>query len=75
MKFIFTFVFILTLTTLRQRCTTALPFVVFHGISDKCSNGGISEFTQVLSNWSGSEEFTKFDPTICKIRLVNINSK
>nr|GMD29794.1 palmitoyl-protein thioesterase 1 isoform X2 [Ipomoea batatas] len=29
-------------------------FSCVSGISDKCSNGGVSEFTQVLSNWSGS---------------------
>ncbi|XP_056174140.1 uncharacterized protein LOC115663600 isoform X1 [Syzygium oleosum] len=35
--------------------TQSLPFVVFHGISDKCSNKGVTRFTELLSNWSGSE--------------------
>ncbi|XP_027771401.1 palmitoyl-protein thioesterase 1 isoform X3 [Solanum pennellii] len=42
------------LFTLHSITTYSLPFVVFHGISDKCSNGGITHFTELLSNWSGS---------------------
>lgn len=35
--------------------TQSIPFVVFHGISDKCSTEGVTRFTELLSNWSGSE--------------------
>ncbi|XP_048141846.1 palmitoyl-protein thioesterase 1-like isoform X1 [Rhodamnia argentea] len=35
--------------------TQSIPFVVFHGISDKCSSKGVTHFTELLSNWSGSE--------------------
>ncbi|KAJ0232956.1 Thioesterase like protein [Hirschfeldia incana] len=31
----------------------SIPFIVLHGIGDKCS-GGVSNFTQLLSNLSGS---------------------
>eukprot|EP00252_Welwitschia_mirabilis_P023065 TRINITY_DN6428_c0_g1_i1.p1 TRINITY_DN6428_c0_g1~~TRINITY_DN6428_c0_g1_i1.p1 ORF type:complete len:304 (+),score=44.83 TRINITY_DN6428_c0_g1_i1:181-1092(+) len=33
----------------------ALPFVVFHGIGDKCKNHGVKRFTEKLSTWSGSQ--------------------
>ncbi|EOA18084.1 hypothetical protein CARUB_v10006536mg [Capsella rubella] len=32
----------------------SVPFILFHGIRDQCSNGGGSSFTQLLSNLSGS---------------------
>ncbi|KAL1543332.1 palmitoyl-protein hydrolase [Salvia divinorum] len=33
----------------------SIPFVVFHGISDNCNNKGISQFTSLLSDWSGAQ--------------------
>ncbi|XP_009591269.1 uncharacterized protein [Nicotiana tomentosiformis] len=51
MNFMLIFIVILTLQSIT---TYSLPFVVFHGISDKCSNDGVSYFTELLSNWSGS---------------------
>ncbi|XP_026401364.1 palmitoyl-protein thioesterase 1-like isoform X1 [Papaver somniferum] len=35
--------------------SSSLPFIVLHGIGDKCSNGGISQFTELLGTWSGSK--------------------
>ncbi|MCD7452709.1 Palmitoyl-protein thioesterase 1 [Datura stramonium] len=49
----FTLIFIVLLT-LQSITTYSLPFVVFYGISDSCSNGAITHFTELLSNWSGS---------------------
>ncbi|KAA3462110.1 palmitoyl-protein thioesterase 1 [Gossypium australe] len=38
-------------------CYEAPLVIVEHGIGDKCSNRGISEFTEVLSNWSKSQGY------------------
>ncbi|PON70206.1 Palmitoyl protein thioesterase [Trema orientale] len=46
----FIFIFIIPLTN-------SLPFIVLHGIGDKCSNRGITHFTELLSNWSGSQGY------------------
>ncbi|ESQ55680.1 hypothetical protein EUTSA_v10025863mg [Eutrema salsugineum] len=32
----------------------SVPFILFHGVRDQCSNGGPSSFTQLLSNLSSS---------------------
>ncbi|KAL9287176.1 putative palmitoyl-protein hydrolase [Arabidopsis thaliana] len=32
----------------------SVPFILFHGIRDQCSNGGVSSFVQLLSNLSSS---------------------
>ncbi|KAK6240105.1 hypothetical protein QUC31_005574 [Theobroma cacao] len=48
---IFFFIFILI------PITQAIPFIVLHGISDKCSNRGITQFTELLSDWSDSQGY------------------
>ncbi|KAB1225164.1 Palmitoyl-protein thioesterase 1 [Morella rubra] len=35
----------------------SVPFVVLHGISDKCSSKEVTRFTELLSNWSGSQGY------------------
>ncbi|KAK9202574.1 hypothetical protein WN944_017785 [Citrus x changshan-huyou] len=35
----------------------SLPFIVLHGISDKCTNRGVTQFTELLSSWSGSQGY------------------
>ncbi|XP_042505215.1 palmitoyl-protein thioesterase 1-like isoform X2 [Macadamia integrifolia] len=35
----------------------SVPFVVLYGISDRCSNQGVSKFIELLSNWSGSKGY------------------
>ncbi|PIA28702.1 hypothetical protein AQUCO_06700017v1 [Aquilegia coerulea] len=49
-------VVLLTTTTL-PFSSSSLPFIVLHGIGDQCSNGGVSQFTELLSNWSGSQGY------------------
>ncbi|KAA3469452.1 palmitoyl-protein thioesterase 1-like isoform X1 [Gossypium australe] len=35
----------------------AVPFIVLHGISDKCSGHGVTRFTKLLSHWSNSQGY------------------
>ncbi|GLT67772.1 hypothetical protein SLA2020_400560 [Shorea laevis] len=49
------FIFICTLTLIAL--AQSVPFIVLHGIGDKCSNKGVTKFTELLSNWSGSQGY------------------
>ncbi|KAL5815134.1 hypothetical protein ACOSQ3_025928 [Xanthoceras sorbifolium] len=35
----------------------SIPFIVLHGIGDQCSNGGVKQFTENLSSFSGSKGY------------------
>lgn len=35
----------------------SIPFIVLHGIGDKCSNHGMKHFTKLLSDWSSSNGY------------------
>ncbi|GAA0163867.1 protein modifying enzyme [Lithospermum erythrorhizon] len=54
---LFIFMIVFTTFNLISIPSHSLPFVVFHGIADQCSNDGVSTFTELLSNWSGSQGY------------------
>ncbi|KAI7751897.1 hypothetical protein M8C21_002624 [Ambrosia artemisiifolia] len=49
--------FILFLCTCFPTSSFSLPFIVLHGIGDQCSNKGMTQFTQELSDMSNSQGF------------------
>ncbi|KAL6964953.1 palmitoyl-protein hydrolase [Sarracenia purpurea var. burkii] len=51
------FIFIIFVLTCVLTTTYSIPFVVFHGIADKCSSTGVKRFTELLIEWSGSEGY------------------
>lgn len=52
------FIILMTSTlTLLPIITHALPFVVFHGVADKCTHKGVKHFTESLSKWSNSQGY------------------
>ncbi|PIM99351.1 Palmitoyl protein thioesterase [Handroanthus impetiginosus] len=53
---IFTVISIVELSFI-SRTAHSIPFVVFHGISDNCRHKGITQFTTLLSSWSGSKGY------------------
>ncbi|KAL3651128.1 hypothetical protein CASFOL_007531 [Castilleja foliolosa] len=52
---IFTIFSIAAALSMVPKTAHSIPFVVFHGISDGCRNKGMTHFTALLSNWSGSQ--------------------
>ncbi|KAK4266716.1 hypothetical protein QN277_023602 [Acacia crassicarpa] len=35
----------------------SIPFIVLHGLGDECKNRAVKHFTELLSNWSGSQGY------------------
>ncbi|KAI3504286.1 hypothetical protein L1887_32844 [Cichorium endivia] len=40
--------------TLLPIITHCIPFVVFHGVADSCTGKGVTDFTELVSEWSNS---------------------
>ncbi|XP_028769114.1 palmitoyl-protein thioesterase 1-like isoform X2 [Neltuma alba] len=49
-------VFVLCMLTY-TRTTLSIPFIVLPGLGDECKNQGVKHFTELLSNWSGSQGY------------------
>lgn len=47
------FIFITIFTPI----TYSVPFIVLHGIGDRCGSGAVTRFTENLSIWSGSQGY------------------
>lgn len=40
------------------------------GIGDKCSNRGVTQFTELLSNWSGSQGYCMYAIKTCSTTFI-----
>ncbi|GAA0140377.1 protein modifying enzyme [Lithospermum erythrorhizon] len=49
-------IFVVTVLSLLP-ISLSVPFIVLHGIGDQCSNKGMSQFTEELSEWSNSKGY------------------
>ncbi|KAG6539060.1 hypothetical protein ZIOFF_004213 [Zingiber officinale] len=50
-------IFVVLLLAISAPSSSSIPFVVFHGIADQCDSKEVSQFPQLLSNWSGSKGY------------------
>nr|CAB3500143.1 unnamed protein product [Digitaria exilis] len=50
-------VLLLLLFPVLSPVASAVPFIVLHGIGDECGNDGLTSFTKMLGEWSGSKGY------------------
>ncbi|XP_020586203.1 palmitoyl-protein thioesterase 1-like [Phalaenopsis equestris] len=50
-------VFILAIISVSLPTSSSIPFILLHGIGDACRNRGVKRFTELLSEWSGSQGY------------------